>query len=198
MVDVIDRPPPTVIEGAINMYDAINSAKISGSSNDLTDDTHDGSMEQLYESGKKVYGSDYCKEYIDPYFVYKDVVDIFSKLGHKISAVCLHGMSIYDEKMKIKAEIPMTMDCDDCFFAVMVETFPELHHVEYLQDQMGILQETLRNKLRDRLKIYGVIVGAITPQEVKNAAIEAGFYYLEKSSGIMKIEVPEGFVPREW
>ena len=32
----------------------------------------------------------------------------------------------------------------------------------------------------------------------KQAVLEAGFYVIEQSGDTMRIDIPEGFVPKEW
>jgi hypothetical protein len=44
----------------------------------------------------------------------------------------------------------------------------------------------------------GAVAGAIIPKEVKPFAIKNGFYVVEQAGDTVKIDVPEGFVPRKW
>ena len=67
------------------------------------------------------------------------------------------------------------------------------HHIQCIE----ILRE-FRDKLGDRRKIQGAIAGAIFGSAEKEATLNAGFYVLEQSGDTMKLEVPEGFVPRTW
>ena len=47
-------------------------------------------------------------------------------------------------------------------------------------------------------KIHGAIAGAVFTKGVKKLTLEAGMYVLEQSGDTMKMDVPKGFVPREW
>jgi hypothetical protein len=38
----------------------------------------------------------------------------------------------------------------------------------------------------------------VFPEDAKAAAFEAGLYVIEQSGDTMKINMPEGFKPREW
>ena len=44
----------------------------------------------------------------------------------------------------------------------------------------------------------GAIAGAIFGSEEKKATIEAGLYVIEQTGDTMRINVPDGFVPRKW
>jgi hypothetical protein len=44
----------------------------------------------------------------------------------------------------------------------------------------------------------GAVAGAIIPGGVKSFAAGQGFYVLEQAGDTVKIDVPEGFKPREW
>jgi hypothetical protein len=54
------------------------------------------------------------------------------------------------------------------------------------------------NKRGETRILRGAIAGAIFPESVKRAALKAGLYVIVQSGDTMKIEVPNGFVPREW
>jgi hypothetical protein len=51
---------------------------------------------------------------------------------------------------------------------------------------------------QDKRKLLGAVAGAIASEEVKSFAIKSGFFVLEQSGDTVKINVPEGFKPREW
>ena len=50
---------------------------------------------------------------------------------------------------------------------------------------------------RDR-KILGAIAGAVFDKNVRDYAIENGFYAVSQSGDTVSINVPEGFMPCEW
>ena len=57
----------------------------------------------------------------------------------------------------------------------------------------------MKNEKKEPLKILiGAIAGAIFPKEVKESALQAGFYVFVQSGDTMKLEIPEGFKPREF
>jgi len=69
--------------------------------------------------------------------------------------------------------------------------------VEQHIKRLEILRE-FRGRRHDERKIQGAIAGAIFGVAEKKATLEAGLYVVEQSGDTMKIEVPPGFVPREW
>jgi hypothetical protein len=61
--------------------------------------------------------------------------------------------------------------------------------------------ETLRqymDKHHDSRVIRGAMAGAVFPERVKEAAIEAGLYVIVQTGDTMQIETPQGFAPGEW
>jgi hypothetical protein len=50
----------------------------------------------------------------------------------------------------------------------------------------------------DKRKFLGAIAGAILPKEVCNYTLKKGFYVIEQTGDTVKIDVPDGFKPREW
>jgi hypothetical protein len=51
---------------------------------------------------------------------------------------------------------------------------------------------------QDKRKLLGAVAGAIASEEVKSFAIKNGFFVLEQSGDTVRINIPEGFKPREW
>jgi hypothetical protein len=50
----------------------------------------------------------------------------------------------------------------------------------------------------DSRKYRGAIAAAILTDQARGCALKAGFYVIEQSGDTMKLEIPEGFVPRDW
>jgi len=61
-----------------------------------------------------------------------------------------------------------------------------------------VLRQYRKDKGKPAKRILGAIAGAIFDDDVKKAALEAGFFVIGQSGDTMKIEIPEGFKPREW
>jgi hypothetical protein len=81
---------------------------------------------------------------------------------------------------------------------VVVETKadPSLSDVKKHIRQMQMYRE-YRNRMypNDTRKLYGAMGAAVFPDDVQQAALEAGFYIIVQSGKTVKIDVPEGFVP---
>jgi hypothetical protein len=54
------------------------------------------------------------------------------------------------------------------------------------------------DRKNDKRKLRGAIAGAIYGKTVKEAVLEAGMYVIAQSGDTMKIEIPDGFTPRDW
>ena len=81
--------------------------------------------------------------------------------------------------------------------AVEVKTKPKTQDIEHHTKRLEILkQHFLKNS--DSRKLYGAIAGAVFGKEEKQACIEAGFYAIEQTGDTMRIDVPNGFVPKRW
>jgi hypothetical protein len=51
---------------------------------------------------------------------------------------------------------------------------------------------------RDRRRLVGAVAGAIIGEGVQAFALKNGFYVISQAGDTVKIDVPEGFVPRAW
>ena len=125
------------------------------------------------------------------------IADKFNNLGYHFDAVIPGGYVIKDENRKVIAEIDILLENSDSFMAVEVKTKPRINDVEHHIKRLQIFRN-FRNKRNDFRKIFGAIAGAIFGEEEKRAAIEAGFYVIEQSGDTMKIDIPQGFIPKEW
>ena len=121
----------------------------------------------------------------------------FNELGYHFDIVWTKGCTIYDERGKIKAEIDILLENGDCIIGIEVKATVRLNDIEHHARRLEILRES-RSKLHEERVIRGAIAGAIFEDTEKKATLEAGMYVLEQSGDTMKLEVPEGFVPREW
>jgi multidrug efflux pump subunit AcrA (membrane-fusion protein) len=121
----------------------------------------------------------------------------FNERGYFFGEMATKGAKISGEDGKTKAEIDILMQNGEIVMAVEVKAKPAVKDVEHHIKRLEILRDYYR-KRNDLRKIQGAIAGAIFGSEEKKAVIEAGLYVIEQSGDTMKIEVPDGFVPREW
>ena len=121
----------------------------------------------------------------------------FNELGYHFDEIAEGNYKIQGEDGKIKAEIDLLLQNDDTVMAVEVKATPKINHIEEHIKRIEILRDH-RRKRNDQRQVEGAIAGAIFAAEVKKATIEAGLYVIEQSGDTMKIEVPEGFIPRRW
>ncbi|MDR1352294.1 MAG: hypothetical protein LBK05_03335, partial [Treponema sp.] len=81
--------------------------------------------------------------------------------------------------------------------AVEVKTKPT---VEDVKDHIGRMEKLRRyaDGHGDSRRLMGAVAGAIFPDGVKSFALKSGFYVIEQAGDTAKIDVPDGFIPREW
>jgi hypothetical protein len=121
----------------------------------------------------------------------------FNELGYHFSAISPKGQKINDESGKIKTGIDLLLENGKTIMAVEVKTRPVIQDVEHHLKRLEILRDHRRG-VNDLRKIQGAIAGAIYENDVKEAVREAGMYVIEQSGDTMKIDMPDGFIPREW
>jgi hypothetical protein len=93
--------------------------------------------------------------------------------------------------------VDVWLENGDFVMAVEVKSRPRKRDVEDHVKRMKILRAYLDER-NDTRKLLGAIAGAIVTQELRDAAIEQGFYVIEQSGDTVKIESPAGFEPRIW
>ena len=85
----------------------------------------------------------------------------------------------------------------DTVIAVEVKAKPLVMDVDDHINRMEILRRRADAR-NDTRKFRGAIAGAIMDASVRNYAHKAGFYVIEQTGDTVKINIPEGFTPREW
>jgi hypothetical protein len=95
------------------------------------------------------------------------------------------------------AEIDILLENGDIAIAVEVKAKPQYKDVDRHRERMEVLRRWA-DRHNDRRKFLGAIAGAIMPKEVRNYTLRAGFYVIEQTGDTVKIDIPEGFKPREW
>ena len=123
------------------------------------------------------------------------IVERFNNLGYHFDGIADRGFKILDEKGNLKTEIDILLENGDYIIAVEVKADVRINDIEHHVKRLEILRKQ-RNK--DSRKIRGAIAGAIFYPKIKETALENGFYVLEQSGDTMKMDIPEGFKPKEW
>jgi hypothetical protein len=122
----------------------------------------------------------------------------FSEMGYHFDSIATKGCCVRNKTGKILAEIDILLENGEIIIAVEVKTTPAVKDVEHHVRRLEILRDRRIEMGEKRKKILGAVAGAIYENEVKKAVCEAGFFVIEQSGDTMKIDMPDGFVPREW
>jgi predicted AAA+ superfamily ATPase len=126
------------------------------------------------------------------------IIRRFNELGYRFGHGIAQRLKILDGTgQNVLTEIDLLLENGEYSIAVEVKSRPVLKDIAHHERRLEILRE-YKKRQNDPRKILGGIAGAVFPEGVKEAAIEAGLYVIEQSGDTMKISVPEGFQPREW
>jgi hypothetical protein len=120
----------------------------------------------------------------------------FNALGYHFKDIA-ENRKFKNEKGEVIAEIDILLENDDYSVAVEVKSKPKIADIDAFKRRLGVLRKH-KDGIPDPRKIHGAIAGAIYENKVKKAVLEAGFYVVEQSGDTLKINVPEGFKPKEW
>jgi len=126
------------------------------------------------------------------------IVKRFNEMGYHFDSIASsRGCKVIENK-KVKAEIDILLENEKTVIAVEVKATAVIQDIEHHIRRLEILRDHRKKLNFPRKRILGAIAGAIYADEVKKAVCEAGFFVIEQSGDTMKIDVPEGFVPREF
>ena len=94
-------------------------------------------------------------------------------------------------------EVDILLENGDIVIAVEIKSKPKESDVDKHIKRMEVLRRTANR--RNDMRLYrGAIAGAIMNQGISDYIIKNGFYVIEQSGDSVKIDIPQGFIPRDW
>jgi hypothetical protein len=122
----------------------------------------------------------------------------FNALGFHFDAVGSGDWHVDDPVTgRDLAEIDILLQNTECMVAVEVKSKLQERYIEGHIKRVEVLR-VWADKHKDHRKIYGAMAGAIVTPEVRRQVVKAGFYAIVQTGDTVKIDVPEGFIPRYW
>jgi Holliday junction resolvase len=125
-----------------------------------------------------------------------NILEKFNRLGYVFGKVA-PKVRYTDAQGRYMAEVDLLLENGDTVLAVEVKTNLTNNDVRDHLERMEKLRR-YADEHGDGRKLVGAVAGAIASAEVKIFAVKQGFFVLEQSGDTVRINVPEGFKPREW
>jgi hypothetical protein len=99
---------------------------------------------------------------------------------------------------RVVAEVDILLENSEYALAVEVKSKPVVKDVLDHVRRMEMLRRYPHRFKDGRVKLLGAIAGAVLTDTVRDYITKHGFFVIEQSGDTVKINVPEGFKPREW
>jgi len=130
------------------------------------------------------------------HLVVPNIIEKFRALGFTFEQIS-QDIKITDSSGNCLAEIDILLENGDTVIAVEVKAKPLEKDVDRHISRIEVLRRRADAR-QDKRRFRGAIAGAIMSDEVRNYTHKAGFYVIEQTGDTVKINIPEGFIPREW
>ena len=125
------------------------------------------------------------------------IVEKFNDLGYEFTRHS-RDTEFKDPKTgRNVAEVDIFLENGDIVIAVEVKTNLRTEDVNNHISRMEVLRR-LADARSDSRTYRGAVAGAILTNQTRAYAHDAGLYVIEQSGDTMKLDIPEGFVPRDW
>ena len=102
-----------------------------------------------------------------------------------------------DEDGKIIAEVDLLLEGKDTVIVVEAKSKPTGKHVLEQVEKMKKLRPWFDRRMPGK-RVLCAITGAVFGKAQRQAALNAGFYVVIQSGDLVKMDIPEGFVPKAW
>jgi len=178
-----------IISGGFPMADALTFEKVWAALME--------NREQMKETDKKIgeLGNRFGE--LAEHLVRPGIVDKFNAIGFNFSEVSQEREFKDPKTKKHLAEVDIYLENGDIVIAVEVKAKLKKQDIDNHIERMKVLRRIAESK-GDNRKYRGAVAGAIMTSETLNYAHDSGFYVIEQSGDTMKLDLPEGFVPRDW
>jgi hypothetical protein len=130
------------------------------------------------------------------HLIIPNMVEKFRALDYAFTRAGL-DTEFFDRDGKALTEVDVWLENGEFAMAVEIKSNLREQDVDRHIKRMKILRGYLDER-EDKRRLLGTVAGAVLNTTVKNYALEKGFYVIEQSGDTVKIEAPEGFVPRIW
>jgi hypothetical protein len=122
----------------------------------------------------------------------------FNLMGYHFDAISPGGVRIDDPGSgRTLAEVDIFLQNTETMIAVEVKAKLQEHHIDDHVKRMEVLR-SWADSHGDRRRIHGAVAGPIVSPAVRSYALKAGFYVIVQTGDTVKIDVPGGFIPRQW
>ena len=121
----------------------------------------------------------------------------FNALGYHFDAIAPGGLRIDEPGGQTVAEIDLLLQNTESMVAVEVKSKLLERHVDEHIRRLEVLR-AWADKHGDRRKIRGAMAGAIVSPGVRQYTLKDGLYVIVQTGDTVKIDIPDGFVPRQW
>jgi hypothetical protein len=121
----------------------------------------------------------------------------FNALGYHFDAISPGGTEIKDPGGENYAEIDILLQNTDYLVAVEVKSKLLEKDVNAHVTRLKILRRWA-DKHHDARKIRGAVAEAIVSRPARQYALKAGLYVIVQTGDTVMIDIPKGFVPKDW
>ena len=169
-----------------------------------TDQQLQENAQQMKETDRRMKGLQEQMGYLNNRFgemvehlVAPSIVEKFNELGFDFHR---YGPNVRIKKPGTKddlVEIDILLENGDTVIAVEVKAKAKQKDVKEHAERMQILREDadLRG---DKRRHHGAIAVAIMDKSLRSYILKQGFYLIEQTGDTVRINIPEGFSPKEW
>ena len=121
----------------------------------------------------------------------------FAGLGLDFSSGKIAANMVVSDGGKDVAEADLWLENGETVLVVEVKAKVKAKDVSKHRERLEKIRDA-HDKCNDRRRIIGAIAGAVFDPDQREAALDAGFFVIAQSGDTMRMDIPDGFKPREW
>jgi hypothetical protein len=130
------------------------------------------------------------------HLVASNILEKFNNLGYNFGKTGLNVKFVDSANVPL-AEVDILLENGEEVLAVEVKSKLSIDDVREHIQRMEKLRR-YADEHHDQRRLVAAVAGAIISEGVKPFALRRGFYVISQAGDTVKIDAPEGFVPKAW
>ena len=131
------------------------------------------------------------------HLVAPNIMNKFNDLNFNFTKCATSVIIKYPGNPNPIAEVDIMLENGDVVIAVEVKAKPKKDDITEHIERIDKLRKAA-NLRQDNRRYQGAIAGAIMGNEIRSSILKQGLYLIEQTGDTVQINIPYGFIPREW
>ncbi|MDR3198894.1 MAG: hypothetical protein LBU34_13595 [Planctomycetaceae bacterium] len=157
-------------------------------------------LHSINETNKKVGHLDLRFGELIEHLIAPGVADRFKEVGYHFDDVTHPFGFKFMQEGNVIAQADILLENPNTILVIEIKAKPNIKDIQELEKKMDTIRKYYENNptTPNNKELVGALAGAIFPKNVKQLAVQSGFFVITQKGDTVKIDVPKDFKPRNF